>query len=193
MCAYSVRASRVGAARVGVPTYARNRAGRRDLGRRQVNTPLTYAFFPLVPFALTLVLYNSFSLSRSLLLFPTLFFSLPLPLLCSLALGTRVSEFISATDFFVHATGAPTREGSIVVTVGNPREAFLPFPSPLIPFYLSSSVSIFPVLYRFRGCARTCVCRCVLQTSRRIYLRLISLSPSILLLPHPSHLLAPST
>jgi len=41
-----VRASRVGAARVGVPTYARNRAGRRDLGRRQVNTPLTYAFLP---------------------------------------------------------------------------------------------------------------------------------------------------
>jgi len=61
-----VRASRVGAARVGVPTYARNRAGRRDLGRRQVNTPLTYAFFPLVPFTLTLFHYNSFSLFYSL-------------------------------------------------------------------------------------------------------------------------------
>lgn len=58
-------ASRVGAARVGVPTYARNRAGRRDLGRRQVNTPLTYAFFPLVPFAL----------SSPFLVIPSLFFA----------------------------------------------------------------------------------------------------------------------
>lgn len=78
--AYPVRASRVGAARVGVPTYARNRAGRRDLGRRQVNTPLTYAFFPLVPFGFTLVPYKSFSLSLFL------FFFLPLfPLLFSLS------------------------------------------------------------------------------------------------------------
>lgn len=96
MYACLVRASHVGAARVGVPTYARNRAGRRDLGRRQVNTPLTYAFFPLAPYALTPFPCNSFSRSPALSLSASL----------SLALGTRVSEFISATDFFVHTIGA---------------------------------------------------------------------------------------
>lgn len=61
--------TRVVAARVGVPNYARNRAGRRDLGRRQVNTPLTYASFPLLLFL---------SLSPFLSPSPSLFFSLAL-------------------------------------------------------------------------------------------------------------------
>ncbi|KYN34404.1 hypothetical protein ALC56_11512 [Trachymyrmex septentrionalis] len=150
-----VGASRVGAARVGVPTYARNRAGRRDLGRRQVNTPLTYAFFSLVPFALALFPYNSF-LSLSLSLSLPLSLSLSLPLSCSLICDTRVPEFISATDSLsMRACTQPIRERSIV---DNSREAFLsfsPLPFSYSPLFLPSFLS-FLTSYSiyFQGCAR---------------------------------------
>lgn len=158
-------------ARVGVPTYARNRAGRRDLGRRQVNTPLTYAFFPLVPFALTLFPYNS-SLSLSLFL-PSLF---------ALSFSVHVSPNlyrlpISLSTLPACACTRPTRKGSIVVT---PERHFYLSPSyPFFPFFLSFSLFPFLRLYHFRGCARTCV---YLRQAGG-YLRLIS-PASILLLPH---------
>lgn len=188
MCVFRTRASRVGAARVGVPTYARNRAGRRDLGRRQVNTPLTYAFFPLVPFALTpsfLIspsLSLSFSISYSLFHAPACFPAL----LPSRSRYTCLRIYIGYRFLYPHywiharwntrAYSTNSRRVDRCITVGNSTEAFLSFL--LFPFY--------------QGCARICVCRRVLQTSRRIYLRLISPSPSVLLQPHPSHLLAPS-
>lgn len=152
--------------------YARNRAGRRDLGRCQVKTTPDLCFLP----SLVYPFLFSPSLSLRLSLFP--FF------LLSRALGAHVSsELIYIyiyTDFLsVRCALGQLAKDRTAVTVANP--SFLP----LVSFFFSAPFSFSLILYRSREYARTCVCRCVLEAAEDISLPdlLFTLLPRLSLPP----------
>lgn len=135
-----VYVSRVGIARVGVSTYpyVQNRAGRRDLGRRQVKTTPDLCFLPslILPiFILTL------SLSISLLSFP------------SLTLSRHTCLRIYIPIFSVHhVAGVRVRSAE-----SREIEPLLMLQRQL-SFHPLTSVFYSFTLHRSREYVRTCVC-----------------------------------
>lgn len=117
----------------------------------------------------------------------------------SLSRYTCLRIYIGHRFLCPRACTRPTREGSIVVTVGNSREAVLPFPPIpflLISFSLSSSVFLFPflLLYSFsRVCVHVRVQACTSDKPGDISPPDISITLHLPSTAHLSRFLAPST